>query len=79
MLPIDPEVYVSELGGQWPNVDAATIGRLSTVGYLLRRIVAIDWKSVHLELEEPSTAVTSMQLWQRDVTRGLEQAAEWLT
>ena len=38
MLPIDPEVYVSELGGQWPNVDATTIARLSTVGYVLRRI-----------------------------------------
>jgi aminoglycoside phosphotransferase (APT) family kinase protein len=75
MLQIDFEVYASEFGGQWANLDAATIGRLSTVGYLLRRIAAIDWASVQLEFEKPSTAVTWMQLWHRDVTRGLE----WLT
>jgi aminoglycoside phosphotransferase (APT) family kinase protein len=74
MLPIDPEVYVSELGGQWPNVDAATIARLSTVGYVLRRIANIDWESVRLDFEERG-AVPLMQVLHRDVVRGLE----WLT
>jgi len=71
MIQVDPEVYVSELGGQWPNVDAATIARLSTVGYLLRRIANIDWESMKLDVEQRS-AVTLMQLLHRDVTRGLE-------
>ena len=74
MLPIDPEVYVSELGGQWPNVDAATIARLSTVGYVLRRIAAIDWDSMKLDFEQ-RWAVPWMHVLHRDVARGLE----WLT
>jgi aminoglycoside phosphotransferase (APT) family kinase protein len=74
MLPIDPEVYVSELGGQWQNVDAATIARLSTVGYVLRRIALNDWESVQLDFEQ-RWAVTLMQVLHCDVTRGLE----WLT
>jgi aminoglycoside phosphotransferase (APT) family kinase protein len=74
MLQIDPAVYASEVGGQWPNLDAATIGRLSTVGYLLRRIALIDWESQQLDFEQ-RWAITLMQLLHRDVTRGLE----WLT
>ncbi|MBX9840960.1 MAG: aminoglycoside phosphotransferase family protein [Xanthobacteraceae bacterium] len=68
MIQVDPEIYLSELGGQWPNVDAATIARLCTVGYLLRRIAVIDWVSMQLDFD-----VTSMQLLHRDVTRGLER------
>ena len=70
-IQVDPEIYISELGGQWPNVDAATIARLSAVGYLLRRIANIDWESMKLDCEQRS-AVTLMQLLHRDVTRGLE-------
>jgi hypothetical protein len=72
MLQIDPEIYISELGGQWPNVDAATIARLATVGYVLRRIATIDWESTKLDYEQRS-AVTVMELLHRDVTRGLER------
>jgi hypothetical protein len=79
MLQIDPEIYASEVGGQWPNLDAATIGRLSTLGYLFRRIAAIDWESVQLDFEEPSTTVSSLQVWHSDVTRGLEKAGGCLT
>jgi Phosphotransferase enzyme family len=74
MIQIDPEVYVSELGGQWPNVDAATIARLSTVGYVFRRIAVIDWESMQLDFEQ-RWAATLLQLLHREVTRGLE----WLT
>ena len=71
MIQVDPEVYVSELDGQWPNVDAATIARLSTVGYLLRRIAVIDWESMQLDFEQ-RWAVTLMQVLHREATRGLE-------
>jgi hypothetical protein len=74
MIQIDPEVYVSELGGQWPNVDAATIARLSTVGYVFRRIAVIDWESMQLDFEQ-RWAVMLLQLLHREVIRGLE----WLT
>jgi hypothetical protein len=71
MIQIDPEVYVSEVGGQWPNVDAATIARLSTVGYVLRRIAVIDWETMKLDFQ-PQWAVPLMQALHREVTRGLE-------
>jgi hypothetical protein len=71
MIQVDPGLYVSELGGQWPNVDAATIARLSTVGYLLRHIAVIDWESMQLDFEQ-RWAVTLMQLLHQDVTRRLE-------
>jgi hypothetical protein len=68
MIQVDPEIYLSELGGQWPSIDAATIARLSTVGYLLRRIAVIDWQSMQLDFD-----VTVMQLLHQDVARGLER------
>jgi len=71
IIQVDPGVYISELGGQWPNVDAATIARLSTVGYVLRRIADIDWESMQLDFEQ-RWAVTLMQVLHREVTRGLE-------
>jgi hypothetical protein len=71
MIQVDPEVYVSEVGGQWPNVDAATIARLSTVGYVLRRIAVIDWESMELDFQQ-QWAVPLMQVLHREVTRGLE-------
>jgi hypothetical protein len=74
MIQIDPEVYVSELGDQWPNVDAATIARLSTVGYVFRRIAVIDWESMKLDFEQRGAA-TLLQVLHRDVTRGLEWLA----
>jgi aminoglycoside phosphotransferase (APT) family kinase protein len=74
MLQIDPEVYISELGGQWPNVDAATIAQLATIGYVLRRIATIDWESTQIDYEQ-RWVVTVMQVLHRDVTRALE----WLT
>ena len=80
-IQVDLEAYASEVSPAWPGVDAAAIRRIAVLGFVLRRLAAMDWASVSLRFEDPlclSYPVTTLASLSRSTTRGLEAAAEWL-
>jgi len=78
---IDPEVYAHTLRGHGPALDGRAIERLSLIGYLLRRLAAIDWDSLSLHFEDPLwllAPITSIRTIHRQLASALTRAEEWL-
>jgi hypothetical protein len=78
ILQVDPEVYLREgpLG-----LDHEMVARLSALGYLFRRIAAIDWDSASLHFRDPellSGPVASLEVLHKALGQGLARVEEWL-
>jgi hypothetical protein len=61
-------------------VDAEAIRRLSVLGFILRRLAAVDWASTSLHFESPrylSNPVATLRSLHVSISRGLRAAAEW--
>jgi len=78
---LDPEVYAHAVRGHGPALDRAAIERLSRVGFLLRRLAAIDWDTLSLHFEDPLwllMPVSSIRTTHRQLASGLTHAEDWL-
>ena len=81
ILQIDPGIYADELRGHGPSLDGEAIERLSLIGFMLRRLAAIDWESLSLHFEDPrylSDPTASIQVARQELARGLARAESWL-
>jgi hypothetical protein len=79
-IQVDPDSYADEVCGRWPAVDAEAIRRLSVLGFILRRLAAVDWASTSLHFESPrylSNPVATLRSLHVSISRGLRAAAEW--
>ena len=80
-IQVDPALYATTLRGRGRALDRQAIERLSLVGYLFRRLAAIDWESLSLHFEDPLyllDPITSIEIIHRGLTRGLHEAEAWL-
>lgn len=78
---VDAEVYAAEVRGGWPGADADGIRRLSVLGFVLRRLAAMDWAASSLHFESPlylSNPVATLRSLHNSTSRGLRAAAEWI-
>src|SRR6516164_9681748 len=81
ILQIDPGIYADELRGHGPSLDGEAIERLSLIGFMLRRLAAIDWESLSLHFQDPrylSDPTASIQVAHQELARGLARAESWL-
>lgn len=78
---LDLEVYAHAVRGHGPALDRHAIERLSRIGFLLRRLAAIDWDSLSLHFEDPLwllAPISSIRTTHRQLASGLTHAEEWL-
>jgi len=78
---LDPEVYAYAVRGHGPALDRRAIERLSRLGYLLRRLAAIDWDSLSLHFEDPLwllMPISSIRTVHRQLVSSLTHAEEWI-
>ena len=80
-LQVDPELYAALLRGHGPALEPRDVERLSLIGFLLRKLAAIDWETLSLPYEDPMCLMgpmLSIQALHRALTAGLTRAAAWL-
>jgi len=80
-LQFDPELYAAELRGHGAALDREDVVRLSRIGFLLRRLAAIDWETLSLHFEDPVCLIaptTSIRSLHDEFLAGVESAWEWL-
>ena len=81
LLPIDPGIYAAETRAEGRSLDATAIRQLSMIGCLMRRLAAIHWDAMMLHHEDPrclSSPISSLQVFQRELSAALALAQEWL-
>ena len=80
-LQIDPETYAEAMRGHGPALDRRAIERLSQIGYLFRRLAAIEWETLSLHFEDPlwlSLPISCLRSHHRALTRCLASTEDWL-
>jgi len=80
-LQIDPAAYAEAMRGHGPPLDAHKIERLSLIGYLFRRLAAVEWETLSLHFEDPFwliAPISCLRSHQRALTRSLAHAETWL-
>ena len=81
VLQIDPGIYAGELRSHGPRLDREEVERFSLIGFMLRRLAAIDWESLSLHFEDPSylsNPTASIRVAHLELARGLVSAEAWL-
>ena len=81
LLQVDPGVYADALRGFGPRLDRNAIERLSLIGFVLRRLAAIDWESMSLRFQDPLyllDPIASIRVAHTELVRGLDRAETWL-
>ncbi len=78
---VDLVAYRSAVRDRWPDLSPDDLNRLAAIGYLWRRLAAIDWEAtnlrfpVRLNLIKP---LSCFHLYQPQMVAGLERLAPWL-
>jgi hypothetical protein len=78
---IDPEVYAAEVLGHGPRLTRAAVRQLSMIGFVVRRLAAIEWDTLSLHFDDPRcliNPVSSLGALEGELTEALERAPEWL-
>jgi hypothetical protein len=80
-LQLDAELYAAELRGDGPALRREDVVRLSHIGFLLRRLAAIDWETLSLHFEDPRSLIgptMSIRSLHRELLAGVDAAQPWL-
>jgi hypothetical protein len=64
----DLAVYAEAVGGVWEHVDETAARRLSEVGLVFRRLMAIAWASESLQYPWPVTPLARIQLYVSEIS-----------
>jgi hypothetical protein len=68
---IDVPTYCSIAQRSWPGINARSIQRLISIGWVFRRITAIGWDSLKVTTAWPQKAVASMRVYQAELAEAM--------
>jgi len=81
VMQFDPPAYEAAVREGWPQLDGASIRRLSIMGHVFQSLAGIYWSSADLRFEDPRCLirpVSSMRRYITQISSALEAGAEWL-
>lgn len=78
---IDVNAYREAARDLWKDLDAAAICRLSTLGRIFQALAGAEWSAASLRFDSHKyliKPVSEMRIYRAQISRALEEGAEWL-
>ena len=66
---INLEIYRQNIAATWPSMDMPQLVRMVTIGYLFRRLAAVDWASMSLAYDSTAKAVSLLNVYEKNLQR----------